>query len=438
MTPCDAMFLAVGANVRAETGLGLTFMLTMETLGEIEPGRLALALERTLDAHPCLRATARTSSFRGSAHWDLAGDASPRAASRFSTHDLRDRADWPDCALRLLEEHHERPVDPRVGPVLQLLHFQGPDTRGMVVLSHPHALLDLTSAIGVMSEICRFDDPRATGLPSGLRPCGEPLSPLAGLSARERLRLTWRGATGGTSPGTRPHGLCLARPEGRAGLGVRRRQFDAAELARIRSHARALCPPGQGLYSRYLAGATLRALHRTCTAEGVDVPVYAIPFVRSLLPHGPRPVHGNYVGFDTLYAYRDRLEPDVLARDLDEQLRASLAEERHLASWAALRALGLLPAPLQRRVLRSPEVASPVHSGFSYSAELDRLQGTHFGARVTNVWGHGPESPPAGCNPIFTRFEDTLTLAFTWIRGWVRDSVAATYLTAIEDELLGG
>jgi hypothetical protein len=447
LNPCDYLYFTHDQLLVSLGQTGHVTIMVMDVEGEIEPARLRAAVARAMQVHPILRARIRYNWLKGKPVW-VTDDVSKPNGSDVAGHvvtclDWRDRAEWETSASEWIAECYHRPIDVWRGPPVRVDYCAGPEGRGKICLRWPHALMDAEGAQWLLSEIDRMDEGGGHGpsdaIPPQLLPDGDEIDVLAGRSLRERVGL-FRKA------------LNIRRDEGRAAgppasgggesVGAPRlyvRVFEPAEVERIEQNARATCPPGQGIYARYLASCVLRSLHSVYTSRGVSADAYLITLPISARPPGPRPMHGNYLVALTFCGRRERMtDARSLAYDLHEQLAQFQTEGLAEANWALLWTVGLMRSWQYRLLLRLPIGLQRYASGFSYYGEIDPPLRRFVGARVSNLWGATPLSAPPGWNPAFSRFGDRINFTLTWLDGYIADDLAGAFAAGIEREALAG
>lgn len=440
LNPCDYMFLSHHRMMESLGQVGNRPMMEMDVEGFVDPRRFKQAVQRTFAAHPVARAGLRFALRDGRPRWVVRREPAESAERAFTFFDYRERTDWPACAEALRAERYALSGDLFEGPQAHVDYCAGPHGLGRVFLRWPHALMDAEGAQWFLAEISRLDAPDTGELPKELRPDGEALDVLAGRSWRARLKLFRRGlGSRGEHGKVLRQGVCVPAAPETVRACVRQRVFEAPDVARIEAHARETCPGGPGIYSRYLAGCVIRALHRLYVARGLEVDSYLVTLPMSVRPPGPRPVHGNYLVAATLSGRRERVgDARALAADLAEQLRRFRDEDLAVANWALMWAAGFMRAWQYRIMLRLPIGLEPYASGFSYYGEIDPPLREFLGARVTNLWGTGPLSAPPGWNPLFCRFGQRMNFTITWLSGCIPDGLAEEFALEIEREALEG
>lgn len=436
LNPCDYMFLSYDRMMTARGRIGHSTLMVLDIEGEIEPERLRRALGLAMDAHPITRATIRDGLISGRPCWveRPGGDADV-----LKIFDLRGVGDFHGAAIEEMARCLAEPLPvERVAPI-RIEYYVGAGGQGRLCLKWSHALTDGEGAQWFLSEVARCDA-GATVRPVELCDDELQLDPLNGRGLVRRLRLFASGFRGHREHAGVPQtSLGDRHAEGSAELRIHYRMFDAAEFERIRANAKRICPPGAGLYARYLAGCVIRAVHRMYQVRGIETPAYLVTLPVSVRPEGARPLAGNYLVFATMSGRRERVDDARdLAVDLHEQMTRFGNERRGEALWALLSVMGWMRAGQYRWLLRQPIGLQPYVSGFSYYGEIGPPLTEFLGARVTNLYGVAPLAAPPGWNPIFSRFGDRLNFALTWIRGYIADEVGEEFAKTTEVEALGG
>ncbi|MCK6457231.1 MAG: hypothetical protein L6Q92_11975 [Phycisphaerae bacterium] len=439
LNPCDYLYYAHDRLMVARGQIGNVTLMLMDVEGEIDPARVRAALRRMYCEHPVAAARVRTSLVSGRPRWVLPKAPASLADSAYCYDDLSGASDWLGEMWRRCERRYAEPCDLHAGPLTRIDYYAGPNGQGRVCLRWPHALMDAEGAQWFLAELARMDRaPGPAALPAALRPDGMGLDPLGGASFGTRFRLFRKAFRVHRDYGkVQRVRLDSAPPEPSRALGLRLRVFEADEVERIQSNAKAKCPAGKGIYARYLAGCVIRALHRLYLARGLETESYLVTLPQSVRPAGPRPVHGNYLVAATLCGRRALIEDShMFGADLKAQLERFESEGMAEANWALIWMAGLMRTWQYRILLGLPIGLEPYASGFSYYGEIDPPIREFCGARVTNLWGATPLSAPPGWNPAFSRFDRRLNFTLTWIRGYVSDALAEEFARTIEQEAL--
>lgn len=456
LNPVDYFFYCHHRLMERRGEPGYIPFMTLDLDGHIEPARLRATLARGFIAHPVLMSPLRLSRVRGRPYWlipeDIAG-AARTAADKMHTHvDLQGCDDWLATLEATCQQRCLPTWDIERGPQFALEQYTLPSDQTRICIRWPHALADAMGAMLFLAELSRLGA-EGPSQPGAQTPCGPPLvrrdddalDPLEGQSLLNRLRLFSKSFSK-----ARAHGSLRTRcllPDSLPPFGDLRylhRRWDAETFGAIRENAKRVTPAGPGLYARYMAVCTIRALHRIFTEQGVESEAYLITLPSPIAGAGPRfpdeparPVPGNYLVSPTLVGRRDLVgDKRALGEDLTRQVAAYHASRTPLKQWAMAWLAGTMRASVYQRVLKLPFAFEALSSGFSYYGEIDPPTRTLCGATITNMWGSGPALTPPGWNPAFSKFGDGLNASLSYARPAISDGLAARYFALIEEEAL--
>ncbi len=456
LNPVDYFFYCHHQMMRSRGEPGYVTSMTLELDGHIEPARLLATLQRGFVAHPTVMSPLRLSRLRGRPYWSIPQNlpaAAEIAAAKIHTHDdLRDRDDWRATLEATCQERCLPVWDIAGGPQFALEQYSLPSNRTRLCIRWPHPLADAMGAMLFLAELSRLgedaslqnDTPTAQRLPL-VRRDDDALDPLDGQSLFQRLRLFRQSFSTARAHASLQTGCLL--PDKLPPFGDQRylhRRWDAAAFGKIRAAAKRVMSAGPGLYARYLAVCTVRALHRIFTEQGVESDAYLITMPSPIAGAGPtsadkppRPVPGNYLVSPTLAGRRDLAhDKRALGEDLTKQLVAYHETRTPLKQWAMAWLAGTMRASAYQRVLKLPLGFEALSSGFSYYGEIDPPTRTLCGATITNMWGIGPSLTPPGWNPAFSKFGGGLNASLSYARPAISDELAARYFDLIEEEAL--
>lgn len=204
----------------------------------------------------------------------------------------------------------------------------------------------------------------------------------------------------------------------------------------MRENARRVAPSGPALYSRYIGGCVLRALHRVHAEHGRTLPYYAASFPLGVRGVARRPLTGNYLASATLRVTPERIaDPRAAAEDIDRQLREYTQRRLDLAGQAMQWLLAQLRFPQYRRLIGHQVRRQPFATGYSFYGEIDPPLRRFLGAEVTNLWGCGALSIPPGWNVTLSKFKDRVNFAIAWPDEAFPESVVQRYADLIEEEV---
>jgi len=439
LSPCDYHFLVIQRGLARRDASREVSFITLDLDGQPHPEQLQTAFGRVLAAHPATRGRIRYSRLLGRPYWRVEPDDS-RLNNAYSHHDLSAASDADTQVHARIERAINTPWDFGRPPLVRIDHFDLPGHRSRLCLQWPHGLMDAEGAHRFLREMTRLDrtpdSPRPADL---LDPCRLPNS-LAGISWPERWRLFRAGLreqstltetpTTPLPPGTlneqRPHRF-LTR------LG------SLEQSEQIRANAKRLTPPGAGLYVRYLAACTLRALRRLYHNHGVDSENYLIAYPMRIRTVGTsRPLTGNYIVAPTLAAKSSQIEDRASLSDhILRQVEAFRSRRVDIKQWAVLWMAGKLRPGMYHRVMRGPIGRVSILSGFAYyQADADPDWTDLAGAKITGFRMGGLVRFAPGWNVVFCRYRDRFMLNLSWVDGRHDALTAREYADRIEAEVL--
>lgn len=440
MNPTDCLFHAFEHLLRSAGYTGAATFMVLEAAGELAPDAVREALGRALAAHPVTLAAAAVSRWRARPQWVAQAVAGPPA---YTFTDLSAAPDWTATADALATERLSSGWDTACPPQVRLDHYRGPGAAQRLCLRWPHALMDAEGAQYLLAEMDRLGGPAPGPPPEALLPDDAVVDPLAPMPPWRRWRLLWR-ALRDRTPHPRGQDTALSmslpgRPADSRRLRYLLRAWSAEATAALRARARALVPAGPALYSRYLAGCVLRAVHRLHAEHGRRLPCGALMFPLRLPGLARRPLRGNYLVATTLAVPLDVLaDPRALAAAVARQLEEYARRDGPLASWALQRLTAQLRVGQYRRLIRWETDRQPFVTGFSLYGEIEPPLRTFLGAQVTNLYGGGVISIPPAWNVTFSRFAERMNLVIAWPEAAFPPAVVTRYADLIEEEALAG
>lgn len=449
LNPCDAMIFG-HHRLTSRAGLGgnIPFMV-VELQGDVAPGTVREALASVFRAHPATMAALRIAPFRLRPYWQLPGsidtsadDASARA---LGYDDLRSFRDGDERFEALWQSRYSPDWNAHDGPQIRLEHYALPGRQTRLCLRWPHYLMDAEGAQWFLAELGAAATTRQDDVfDAHLSADDEAIDILMHQSFARRISLcrTALGSLREPAPYT-VRGLTPEPPPPLAGYRALHRHWSADAFGRIDEMARRTTPAGPARFTRRLAAAVLRALHRICCERGVasdayltTIPMHVFRFAENPGRFARRPLVGNYLVTPTLIIEASRADkPDVLARDVHRQYERFVQSNGGLSQWALLWAASWVHPWTYARTIGPILGRTRYATGFSYYGEVQRPLRRLGDAVVTNIWGGGPTTVPPGWNPTFSRFNDSLNLSLTYSLPAVADATAQRYIDLIEEEL---
>lgn len=439
LSPCDYHFLVIQRCLTRRDASREVSFITLDLDGQPDPDRVRTAFRRVLAAHPATRGRIRYSLLLGRPHWRVEPDDSPLNHA-YSHHDLRDASDADARVHARIERAIDTPWGFRRPPLIRIDHFDLPGHRSHLCLQWPHGLMDAEGAHRSLREMARLDRAPDSPPPADLLdPCSAP-DPLAGVSWLSRWRLFREGlreqsALTKTSTAPLPTGTLNEQRPHR--FLTRLGSLERSE--QIRANAKRLTPPGAGLYVRYLAACTLRALKRLYRNHGVDSENYMIAYPMRVSSVGAkRPLTGNYVVAPTLTATASQIEDRAaLSEHIRRQVEAFRSRRADIKQWAVLWMAGKMRPGVYHRVMQGPIGRVSILSGFAYyQADADPGWTALAGAEITGFRMGGLVRFAPGWNVVFCRYRDRLTFNLSWVDGRHDESTAHEYADLIEAEVL--
>jgi hypothetical protein len=293
------------------------------------------------------------------------------------------------------------------------------------------------------AEMNRLGNSNSAQLPDHLLPDTQPIDPLAEFGPVGRARLLAQWARQRYRRIRVPNASLYDRLPGRPADSRRsrflHRIWSAETVRRMLANAKRNAPAGPALYSRYLAGCVLRAVHELHEEHGCALPVYDLVFPMALPGLARRPVVGNYLASPSFRVSADLLaDKRALAEEIDRQLRTYMERRSYLAEWALRRITAQLRVSQYRRLMEYHLRDQPVVTGFAFVGDVDPPVRQFLGAEVSNLWGGGVFCIPPGWNPVFSRFGNKLNLAVFWPEGAFPEEVVWRYADLIEHEAIDG
>jgi hypothetical protein len=413
------------------------------------------ALAWAMAAHPTVVADVRVSLCRGKPYWQIPAhlkEVAGRAAQEaHSVHDLSRTPDFDRQLAEITEQylHHRWAV--AAGPQIRLDQYLLPDDRTRFRLRWPHYQMDAEGGQLFLREIdrCGGLDPAgsieaAWTLPPDILPDHESVDVLAGCPLPQRIRLARKAlADGRIDAGLTIRSLHEAMYPPATGHGLLYRTWDASQARQMEEHARRLTPVGPVRYTRYLAAATIRALHRLYGEKAVETDAYVmtLPIHVSMprrhdRPAYARPVCGNYLVAATLCGRRhDASDRGALGEQLARQIETFTRNQADLSFWAMMWAASHLRTSTYQFLFDLQLGYFPLASGFSYYGDIAEPVRSFLGLPVTNMWAAGVIATPPGWNLVFSRFNGRLNLGMTYNRPAVSPELANRYANYLEEEI---
>lgn len=419
---------------RGYPGTGTFIML--DAVGPLEPDDVLTALRRTLETHPTTASTAAVSYWRAWPVWRIPDRP---VTPYYVFDDLSREADWIAATEQRCQERFSIGWDPACPPQVRLEHYRGPGEQQRLVIRWPHALMDADGAQHFLAEMSRLADDTPAPLPNHLLPDGQTHNPCTQHGILRRLRLAVRAfrARAPRAP-VQETSLCNSlpnRPADSRRLRYLVRPWSPEMVERMRENARQVAPSGPALYSRYIGGCVLRALHRVHVEHGRTLPYYGASFPLGVRGVARRPLTGNYLVSTALRVTPERIaDPRAVAEDIDRQLREYAQRRLDLAGQAMLWLLAQLRFSQYRRLMGLQVRRQPFATGYSFYGEIDPPLRRFLGAEVTNLWGCGALSIPPGWNVTLSKFKDRINFAIAWPDEAFPENVVQRYADLIEEE----
>lgn len=433
---CDYHFLTLQRSPSDQMVCRFKAAMGLDVGGAIASDELTARLSHVLSDIPVLAGRLRFSPILARPQWAV-GDALPPIKDIYRFEDVIDQHDAVAAADAAMERAASGPIDLSRSPIIRLHHIR---TREFdrVLLVWPHPLMDGQGGYEVLRRMAT-DKNKDTSVKAS--DGGEGASVLSRMGMVERGSRAIRGYRAQRAVSRIQTKLPVTGSADAAGrVRFARRLSQPNSFDVVAAAAKRLTPPGPGLYARYLAACTIRALRRLYDHHGWKTPNYAISF--PMRPGGisaaAQPL-GNYLVAAALQVTHDvALDWPRLGDEVAKQVNAFSTSGADLDQWALLGASSRLRPWQYYAVMKSSVAMTPLISGYSYFQAEDPNPIEHFGSQpiVRTLFG-GVVTIPPGWNPAFWRRGSHLAMTLAWPAGFIADELAIEFADLIEAEALG-
>lgn len=432
---CDYHFLTLQRSAKDATVCRFKATMGFDVAGEIASDDLRARMLDALGGMPVLAGRLRYSKVFARPAWEV-GEPASIIEDAYRFEDLTSASDPIAAAEASVERAASGAIDLSRPPILRLHHLR---TREFdrVVLAWPHPLMDGQGGYEVLRRIGGAKD-AAGGQSIESAPTRRlPFEKPPGLRSVRAFRgfLAQR-AVSRIQTKLPP----LGKIDPAEQVRFARRLNDSGSFETIATMAKRLTPGGPGLYARYLAACTIRALRRLYDNHGWHTPNYAISF--PMRPGGMSAVNqplGNYLVAAALQVPHDvALDWPRLGEAIARQVTAFSTTGADKDQWELLGAAGMMRPGQYHAMMKSSVAMTPLISGYSYFQAEDDQPVEQFAGRpiVRTLFGGMATVPPAW-NPVFWRHGPRITMTLAWPVGFIDDALAIEFADLIEQEALG-
>ncbi len=430
---CDYHFLTLQRGAKDATSCRFKATMGFDVAGEIAVDSLRMRMLEVVRDMPVLAGRLRYSMVLARPAWEV-GESPHIPDDAYRFEDLTGAADSNAAADGAMERAASGAIDLAKPPIVRLHHVR---TREFdrVLLTWPHPLMDGQGGYEVVRKIGRGSNGVEAEAPARSSKLSFEMPP--GLRLIRAVRgFRAQRAVSRIQTQLPPRGTI--DPSGRVRFA--RRLGEGGSFETIAAKAKGLTPAGPGLYARYLAACTLRALRRLYDKHGWSTPNYAISF--PMRPGGMSAVNqrlGNYLVSAALQVQHDvALDWPTLSAAISRQVTAFSTTGADRDQWELLGVAGMMRPGQYHAMMKSNVAMTPLISGYSYFQAEDDQPIEQFAGRpiVRTLFGGVATVPPAW-NPAFWRLGSRISMTLAWPVGFVDDDLSIEFADLIEHEALG-
>lgn len=437
----DRMFFAFDYAAWRMNMPGAFVHFHLETGGQVDPTRLRRALACVYRRHPATGARLERSPVLGAPRWRLRSAHDP-AEPAVELHEAGAPHDAQGAAVAKLLLNQR--IDTTFKPPLQLHVIRGDAGCDLIVMRHPHALMDGRGSFRIIEEIDRFYREEAD--PDSIVPARE--------ERRDELAdlLTFRPVPARDSHGKsemrhRPPVQLPMGPEvrhvGALRWSVRRLTLD--QCADIQAIARRVCPDAR--FGAFLRATALRALRPWVEHDRPRPMKYTVPYLmEGRKPPFETPVCRNLYSLERMSVPAETVKDRAaVARSLHEQTARMLERgfvTRHLLNTVRISRLptAVLGSMSLRSFRNGParwqrgQAAYPPSLPMGFMQTLPEDFDTFCGVKLEHVYAFRPPLPRVGVG--FQVFADRGSMTLCGLSFAYREEMMNAYLDQLVLDLL--